>query len=380
MTPASGEPLRLEVGDRVPDMGWVDLGGARVSLGQSAHAGRVTVVFVCPSAAGAARELTKFRDLHDKFRALEVQVFAVTSDPVPESAALVEKLELPFPVLFDAAFAGGRALGLIGPGAASPEAVAKDKGGAWCTVIVDPNQRVEKIFGPGAEAGHAVAAYAYCEKRAAGPGPTVVGMHAPVLIVPNVLSREHCARLIRFWETGQRYEGGVASADHGRNVPLSKIKVREDVALPDLGPEAQELFAVFRRRLFPEVRKAHNFRITRAETLRVGCYTASEGGHFTLHRDDTTPYTAHRRFAMSLNLNAGEYEGGYLRFPEYGPQLYSPDTGGAVVFSCSLLHDATRVTRGRRFVLLGFFYGEAEQALRDRLAAQRRAAPAGRAS
>jgi len=89
----------------------------------------------------------------------------------------------------------------------------------------------------------------------------------------------------------------------------------------------------FRRRLFPEIQKAHNFRVTRAETLRLGCYDASDSGHFSRHRDDTTPYTAHRRFAMSLNLNTGEYDGGYLSFPEYGAQLFSPDAGGAVIFS-----------------------------------------------
>ena len=70
--------------------------------------------------------------------------------------------------------------------------------------------------------------------------------------------------------------------------------------------------------------------------------------------------TAHRRWALSLNLNSGDYEGGYLRFPEYGPQLYTPGTGSAVVFSCSLMHEATDVTAGKRFVLLSFFYAEKE--------------------
>ena len=124
-------------------------------------------------------------------------------------------------------------------------------------------------------------------------------------------------------------------------------------------------------------RRRHNFRVTRAETLRLGCYDAADGGRFVRHRDDTTPYTAHRRFAMSLNLNTGDYEGGYLRFSEYGPQLYEPAAGAALVFSCSLLHEATRVVSGRRFVLLGFFYGEAEQALRERIHAQEPASGAG---
>jgi predicted 2-oxoglutarate/Fe(II)-dependent dioxygenase YbiX len=69
---------------------------------------------------------------------------------------------------------------------------------------------------------------------------------------------------------------------------------------------------------------------------------------------------------MSLNLNAGDYDGGYLRFPEYGPLLYRPETGGAVIFSCALLHEAMPVTRGRRFGIFGFFFGEEEEAMRYR--------------
>ena len=68
-----------------------------------------------------------------------------------------------------------------------------------------------------------------------------------------------------------------------------------------------------------------------------------------------TSEAAYRRFAMSLNLNSEEFSGGELRFPEYGPQRYKPDTGAAIVFSCSILHEALEVTEGKRFVLLAFF-------------------------
>ena len=372
MPPDSNEPVRLAVGDPVPDMGWVDPTGERAALTQSVYAGRISVLFVCPSAAasGVAEALAGFRDLHDKFRALDVQVFAVTADPVPQNVMALAGLGLPFPMLSDAGFATGRALGLSGPGDTGP--VASEP--AMATLIVDPNRRVLRQIGSGPSIKHARATLSYCEKLAAGRKAPVVAMQAPVLIVPNVLDPAHCARLMRYWETGEQYEGGVANSQIGRNVPVKNVKVRGDVALPDMGAEAQELFGVFRRRLFPEIRKAHNFRVTRAETLRLGCYDAAHGGHFTAHRDDTTAYTAHRRFAMSLNLNTGEYEGGHLRFPEYGSHLYGPEAGGAVIFSCSLLHEATKVLSGRRFVLLGFFYGEAEQALRDKINAQKHTA------
>ncbi len=386
-------PGRLSLGDRVPDLAWRDTRGRHIALDLPVYAGRVSILYVgAGSGSGVTRDLMKLRDLHSRFRARDIQVFAVMPMPVPDNAALGEKLKLPFPVLSDMSFAFGRALGLA-PGAGPGHGGAKKKAGIGAIAIADANQRIEKIVPPAGDGRQAIRALAHCEKRigqsrvpqAVSEGmvqdapagitgvaaPAVVGpaitAQAPVLILPNVIDSAHCARLIRAFETGQRYEGGVASPEHGSNVPIQQIKVREDVALADNGAEAQALFAVLRQRLFPEMRKAFHYRATRAETLRIGCYTAEAGGHFVPHRDDTTPYTAHRRFAMSLNLNAGDYEGGYLRFPEYGPQLYGAGTGGAIVFSCSLLHEATRVTRGRRFVLLGFFYGQAEQAIRDKL-------------
>ena len=100
-------------------------------------------------------------------------------------------------------------------------------------------------------------------------------------------------------------------------------------------------------------------RCCRVVCYLIGCYDAEEEGHFRPHRDNTTKGTAHRRFAVSLYLNSGEYEGGWLRFPEFGAALYSAPLGGAVVFACSLLHEALPVTRGRRFMFLPFLYDEA---------------------
>jgi predicted 2-oxoglutarate/Fe(II)-dependent dioxygenase YbiX len=97
----------------------------------------------------------------------------------------------------------------------------------------------------------------------------------------------------------------------------------------------------------------------------VACYDSASSDFFRPHRDNTTKGTAHRRFAVSLNLNTGEYDGGLLRFPEFGQQTYTAPAGGAVVFSCSLLHEATPVTEGRRYVYLPFLYDEAAAKIRE---------------
>lgn len=101
------------------------------------------------------------------------------------------------------------------------------------------------------------------------------------------------------------------------------------------------------------------------ERYIVACYDSAAGGHFRAHRDNTTKGTAHRRFAVSINLNAEDFEGGDLCFPEFGDRLYRPPTGGAVVFSCSLLHEARPVTSGRRFAFLPLLYDDAAAAIRE---------------
>jgi len=63
---------------------------------------------------------------------------------------------------------------------------------------------------------------------------------------------------------------------------------------------------------------------------------------------------------MTVNLNAGEYEGGALRFREYGDHLYAVERGTAVVWSATLLHEVMPVTAGARFVLGVHMYGRPE--------------------
>jgi predicted 2-oxoglutarate/Fe(II)-dependent dioxygenase YbiX len=110
---------------------------------------------------------------------------------------------------------------------------------------------------------------------------------------------------------------------------------------------------------------AFQFEATRVERYIVACYEAEHRGHFNPHRDNTTKGTAHRKFAVTINLNSEEYEGGNLRFPEFGDRTYRASTGGAIVFSCGLLHEATPVTSGRRYAFLPFLYDDAAAALRE---------------
>jgi predicted 2-oxoglutarate/Fe(II)-dependent dioxygenase YbiX len=114
----------------------------------------------------------------------------------------------------------------------------------------------------------------------------------------------------------------------------------------------------------PEIAKVHQFNVTRMERYIVSCYAAEDGGHFSTHCDNTTNCTAHRRFGVSVNLN-DDFDGGEVSFPEYGPRSFKAPPGGAVVFSRSLLHRVSKVTRGRRYAFLPFLYDDAAARLRE---------------
>lgn len=188
---------------------------------------------------------------------------------------------------------------------------------------------------------------------------------APVLVLPRVLEPELCQRLVAVYEAGGGEESGFMVEQGGRTVGRldPSTKRRRDQEIEDETLRAA-LRARITRRIAPEMRKAFQFNPTRIERYIVACYDGRDGGHFRAHRDNTTPGTAHRRFAVTINLNDG-FEGGELWFPEFGPRRYRPPVGGAVVFSCSLLHEATPVTSGLRYATLPFLYDDAAAKVRE---------------
>ena len=189
---------------------------------------------------------------------------------------------------------------------------------------------------------------------------------AQVLIVPRIFEPEVCRKLINLYEQRGGTESGFMREVDSKTVGMYDYghKRRQDYEIED---EAIRKACMIRihDRLVPEIEKAYQFKATRMERYIVACYDAAQGAHFRAHRDNTTAGTAHRRFAVSLVLNTGEFEGGYLWFPEFGRKLFSPPAGGAVVFSCSLLHEASPVTQGKRYVLLPFLYDDAAARLRQ---------------
>jgi predicted 2-oxoglutarate/Fe(II)-dependent dioxygenase YbiX len=198
---------------------------------------------------------------------------------------------------------------------------------------------------------------------------------APAIILPNLLARSLCRILIDRFETSAAADGEVARIDADgavRSVIDHAKKHRRDLLIPPDDALHPLLAAALLGRCAPEIAKAFQANVAYIDRILIARYDET-GGWFRRHRDDAAENVAFRQFAISVNLNAEEYQGGHLLFPEYNDHRYRPPTGGGVIFSTSVLHEAAAVISGRRYVLLTFFHSEANE--RRRLAYLTRMGP-----
>ena len=277
-------------------------------------------------------------------------ILAVSDRAPEESASLAQQSGFERPILYDEKGQLARAMGHLADGEAAYPPTSR-------LYVADSNRRLAGIFPLTAESD-VEGILRDCAEKLAPAGSRVVQPTAPILYVRDALDRRDCEGLIRLWHEGGNSETGVFRQDQtqpGGQIDRSTKSRRDHVVTES--DVARHIVAVLNRRVVPEIFKAFSFRVKYVKEFKIGCYKAEDSGVFKPHRDNFAERGG-RRFAFSLILNAEDFEGGELRFPEYGGDLFRPGTGDAVVFSCYHVHEVLPVTRGERFVLLGFFYGE----------------------
>lgn len=351
-----GDADRLEAGDRIVPFTLPDADGRPVNPLSHHLAGRsLLLVFECTPVNGGAgfeREVAALARQDCRLQAQNALVLAVTQRSPAENRALAETLSLPFPVLSDPPAKVYADYGF------DPASVGRDT----VTIALDGNLRVlATLDGGGATRWKQISAAV--AQVAAEESPAPLTGHAPVLVLPRALTQEDCAELIRIWhQPAQLWEGDGFTTEGFRD-SKGDFKVRSS----DYGKVTQYILrdptlqryldAKLQRRILPEIEKTFQTRVTRREDYRIAGYDAAEGGCIGPHRDNPTRQTRHRRFTFCITLNAGEFEGGGLRFSEYSARPYLVPTGTAIVWSCSLLHEVLPVTSGRRFILGTHLFG-----------------------
>jgi hypothetical protein len=316
--PAAKDPEEslLLPGDRVPEFILPDA-ETRLHNFYDRVRGRRAVLVLAANTARQEQwdEIKGYADIALALDSAGVDLFIVTNDGV-ESMAMVSKA-IPAPAVWLADIKGVVNLALRTGG-------KLDKSGL-ISLFLDSNQRVIAI--KGAEPGHAPWALGVL-RGLSGEAPLALGTVAPVLILPRVLDEEACRRLL---------------SQEGLSITPAPI------ANP---AEVEALSRLLLRRIGPEVDRVFSFDDFRFESLALRQEDAAAGSSaLDRRRDNSDPETAGRSFALILDLDAGAYEGGGLRFPEYGPHLYRPAAGAALVHAGAMLRELLPVTSGRRSLL-----------------------------
>ena len=183
--------------------------------------------------------------------------------------------------------------------------------------------------------------------------------HAPVLIVPNVLSVEECGKLIESVETDTPFmvrwpQPGEVAGNYKMPVYEHERQDRIDMIIKDANTLTFLDERIFGR-VTPMIKKAFAFDVTRRENLHIARYVGKREGIAMGHRDNAEPAVAHRRFALSMSLN-DDYEGGEIASKEFSPKGYRVPAGTAMVFSSSLLHEVQETTSGVRYNLISHLF------------------------
>ena len=356
-TPKIASFARLEAGDPVPRL--QQRTSALSMFAVDAMAGRY-LVFCCfgsmaspPGAAAVAAAMGR----RDRFDDKCISFFGVSVDPQDETEKRVADTMPGVRFLWDFDARVSRAMGAV----PTEQAMGQPSEYRQCWVVVDPSLHVLATFPITGTDGGQDEVFEFIDSL---PHPSCFAgfeVPPPILILPNVFDLAFCRQLIDLYDGQGGMETGVVR--NGAGVIDRSMKSRKDVTLID-PTQIKDVQMRISRKVIPEIRRIFFTEITRMERYMVGCYAAEDGGHFRPHRDNTDVLTAHRRFAVSINLN-GDFEGGEVSFPEYNPRGYKAPPGWAVIFPCNVLHAVSRVTSGKRYAFLPFVYDEAGSRIRE---------------
>ncbi len=345
----------IEIGDFVPTFELRDQCGRQCFSGADLFSGDPRAYLFCPAGAG---ELTDklaraFVDAADALRRAGGWAFLIMAEPDAVAGQFSGQDLDPVRLLSDPSG------GTFGAFSLPPTTLA-DGQPQVVAIVLNANAQVDSTW-VSADLEELVApVLERLGDLAYRPHPVAAGANPPVLIIPGVVDTELCRVLVELWQKPvpvYRKGEGEANPEAMANA-TTDFKVETDSHVARLAQHHildpainRRLDRAFLKRVLPEIKKAYQCDIKQHEQFKILRYTAAEGGFLAAHRDNPTPETRHRLFTMTCNLGCTEFEGGELRFPEYGPQLFRVEPGAGIVWSTALLHELTPVKSGERYAL-----------------------------
>ena len=234
------------------------------------------------------RLLSGFRDLHEQFLELGVNVVAVGLEDLASHKTFAEKLNLKLPLLSDQELKLSRDFGVLKQGMIDGKPVLQLQRN---TFFFDASLRVVKAYENPPVEGHAQQVLEDARAWLHREEPRDIVQHAPVLLIPNVFSPELCKELMRIWESGNEESGFMKQVD-GKTVRAMDYnhKIRRDHFLSATDGAAEEAVKkCVADRVVPEIRKAFNYAVTRRRRIFASPVTTHRAADISGHTAITPP-------------------------------------------------------------------------------------------
>ncbi len=265
-----------------------------------------------PEAQAALEAVKAHTDLFNDFTA---SFYGVSCDPMDKAEARVQDSYPGYRHFWDFDHHVSKLYGAA-PVTPAPEGNGMHYRRIW--YVLDPTLRVLGVVPFRPDGSDAAAVLAYMDTQPPPARFAGVELQVPIAFLPNVLEPKLCQLLIDYYKAQGSEESGFMREVDGKTVKIidHDHKRRRDSVIND-AELRQALLTRVKRRIVPGLVKTHQFHATRIKRYLVACYSAADSAHFNAHRENTTKGTAHRKFAVTINLNA-DYEGGDLTFPSTG--------------------------------------------------------------
>ncbi len=139
----------------------------------------------------------------------------------------------------------------------------------------------------------------------------------------------------------------------GNRVNL-KQKIRSDIFITN-EKFLKKIDNIVYNNLYEKIKNDFGVDIKFREKWKVGLYDSINGGFYNLHTDDAGD-TKYRKISCVIALsNKNDYEGGQFHIPSLNFEEKF-EKGSAIIFNSELLHGVKIITKGRRYVLIGFMF------------------------
>ena len=183
-------------------------------------------------------------------------------------------------------------------------------------------------------------------------------------IIDNLLSEELIDEIMIDAKKKKLNEGKVG------NHVNHKQKIRYDLFINDkelLSKIDNVVYSKLYGMILTELNRNAKYR----ESWKVGFYSSENHGFYNYHRDDTGN-TRYRNVSFSLSLcEPDSYEGGEIHFKELDMK-FKLKKNQCIFFDPGVLHGVTTITKGSRYVLLGFMFDEEGKILKEKISPQPR--------